>query len=142
MSVSRVQHTNPIYIKAIDHIVIRIAELEKMLEFYCGVLGCVVERRQEEIGLIQLRAGDALIDLVPVNGMLGAQGGKAPGNEGRNLDHFCLRLAQFDADDISHYLEKKGVSVGDVESRYGAEGHGPSIYINDPEGNVVELKGS
>ena len=131
----------PISIVGIDHVVIRVVDLELMLDFYCGVLGCVAERRQDEIGLIQLRAGNALIDLVPVAGKLGAQGGSAPGPEGRNMDHLCLRLEQFDADAIAGFLRENGVSASDVESRYGAEGFGPSIYIKDPEGNVIELRG-
>lgn len=131
-----------IRIRAIDHIVLRIIDLDGMLEFYCGVLGCSIERRQEEIGLIQLRAGRSLIDLVPVNGKLGSVGGRGPGADGRNLDHFCLRVEDFDADRIREYLTSKEIAVGEVSSRYGAEGEGPSIYISDPEGNVVELKGA
>ena len=112
-----------------------------MLAFYCGALGCTVERRQEEIGLVQLRAGAALIDLVPVDGPLGRAGGAAAGREARNLDHFCLRIAPFDEAQIRQQLAAHGVQAGPVESRYGAEGEGPSIYLGDPEGNVVELKG-
>lgn len=130
-----------IHIREIDHIVLRVVDLDKILNFYCGALGCTVERRQEAIGLIQLRAGRSLIDLVPVNSKLGEAGGAAPGAEGRNLDHFCLRVEPFDAEAIRTYLQAKGASVGPVESRYGAEGEGPSIYVSDPEGNVVELKG-
>lgn len=141
MTASQSQNNSPIKIEAIDHIVIRIVDLGKMLDFYCGVLGCEIERREENIGLIQLRAGSALIDLVPVDGTLGAQGGAAPGKGGRNMDHFCLRLAQFDVEAISRYLDNSGVPPGEVKSRYGAQGQGPSIYIKDPEGNVVELKG-
>ena len=89
-----------IHIRELDHIVLRVVDLDKMLWFYCGALGCSVERRQEEIGLIQLRAGRSLIDLVPVNGKLGSAGGAAPGVEGRNLDHFCLRVEPFDAEAI------------------------------------------
>ena len=77
----------------IDHIVLRTKDLEAMIAFYCDVIGCTVERRQEAIGLYQLRAGSALIDLVPIDGKLGRMGGAAPGAEGRNLDHFCLRVA-------------------------------------------------
>ena len=89
-----------IHILELDHIVLRVVDLDKMLRFYCGTLGCSVEGRQEEIGLIQLRAGRSLIDLVPVNGKLGSAGGAAPGAEGRNLDHFCLRVEPFDAEAI------------------------------------------
>ena len=130
-----------IHIRELDHIVLRVVDLDKMLRFYCGTLGCSVEGRQEEIGLIQLRAGRSLIDLVPVNGKLGSAGGAAPGVEGRNLDHFCLRVEPFDAEAIRGHLQANGATVGPVQSRYGAEGEGPSIYVSDPEGNVVELKG-
>jgi catechol 2,3-dioxygenase-like lactoylglutathione lyase family enzyme len=130
-----------ISIREIDHIVLRVVDLERMLAFYCGALGCPVERRQDEIGLVQLRAGSSLIDLVPLDGKLGRLGGAPPGKEGRNLDHFCLRVEPFDAEAIQAHLARHGVEAGAVESRYGAEGEGPSIYITDPEGNVVELKG-
>jgi catechol 2,3-dioxygenase-like lactoylglutathione lyase family enzyme len=125
----------------IDHIVLRVADLDRMLAFYCEALGCHVERRKDDIGLIQLRAGSAMIDLVPVDGELGRTGGAAPGPEGRNLDHFCLRVGPFDAKAIRDNLARHGIEAGPVKSRYGAEGIGPSIYIEDPEGNVVELKG-
>lgn len=130
-----------ISIREIDHIVLRVVDLAAMLEFYCGALGCPVEKRQDEIGLVQLRAGSSLIDLVPLDGKLGRMGGAAPGKEGRNMDHFCLRVEPFDAEAIRAHLLAHGVEAGAVESRYGAEGEGPSIYVTDPEGNVVELKG-
>jgi glyoxylase I family protein len=128
-------------IRHIDHLVLRVADLERMQRFYCDVLGCSVERRLDSIGLTQLRAGIALIDLVPVDGALGRAGGAAPGREGRNLDHFCFRVEPFDEAAIRAHLQRHGVDAGPVESRYGAEGEGPSIYLSDPEGNVVELKG-
>jgi catechol 2,3-dioxygenase-like lactoylglutathione lyase family enzyme len=130
-----------IQIRDIDHIVLRIVDLDRMLRFYCDALGCTIERRQEAIGLVQLRAGRSIVDLVPVDGKLGAAGGAAPGREGRNLDHFCFRIDPFDEPALRAHLVAHGIAVGPVESRYGAEGEGPSIYIADPEGNVVELKG-
>lgn len=130
-----------IHIREIDHLVLRIVDLPAMLHFYCGVLGCTVERRQDSIGLVQLRAGRSLIDLVPVSGPLGRAGGAAPGSQGRNLDHLCVRLDPFDAEAIAGHLRLHGVASGEVAQRNGAEGEGASIYINDPEGNVVELKG-
>ena len=128
-------------LQGIDHLVLRVIDLEAMLRFYVDVLGCAVERRQDEIGLVQLRAGHSLIDLVPVDGKLGRMGGAAPGAEGRNMDHFCLRVEPFDAAEIRAHLAAHGVEAGKTESRYGAEGEGPSIYLDDPEGNAVELKG-
>ncbi|HKW83740.1 MAG TPA: VOC family protein [Burkholderiaceae bacterium] len=130
-----------IHIREIDHLVLRVVDLERMLRFYCGALGCAVERRQDDIGLVQLRAGRSLIDLVPVDGKLGKAGGAAPGTQARNLDHFCLRVEPFDEAGIRAHLGLHGVEAGQVESRYGAEGEGPSVYLADPEGNVVELKG-
>jgi glyoxylase I family protein len=130
-----------IRIREIDHLVLRVADLERMLRFYCDGLGCTVERRREDLGLIQLRAGRSLLDLVPVTGPLGLAGGAAPGPEGRNLDHFCFRVDPFDEAAIREQLQAHGVTAGPVASRYGAEGEGPSIYVTDPEGNVVELKG-
>jgi glyoxylase I family protein len=130
-----------IRIREIDHLVLRVLDVERMLQFYCGVLGCAVERRQDDLGLVQLRAGRSIVDLVPVDGKLGRAGGAAPGREGRNLDHFCLRVEPFDGPRIREELDAQGIAAGPVVTRYGAEGEGPSIYVTDPEGNVVELKG-
>jgi catechol 2,3-dioxygenase-like lactoylglutathione lyase family enzyme len=131
----------PFALQRIDHVVLRVRDGAAMVAFYCDVLGCTVERRQEAIGLIQLRAGESLIDLVPVDGKLGAMGGAAPGAQGRNMDHLCLRAEPFDRAAIVAHLQAHGVRVGDFGSRYGAEGEGPSQYLFDPEDNLVELKG-
>ena len=125
----------------LDHVVLRVTDLDRARDFYCDVLGCRVEVFQKKVGLLQLRAGDSLIDLVPVDGQLGRMGGAAPGAEGRNMDHFCLRVKPFDPSAIMAHLRAHGVDPGTVEQRYGAEGMGPSIYLKDPDGNVVELKG-
>lgn len=130
-----------IRIRDIDHLVLRVVDLDHMLQFYCDVLGCTIERRKDAIGLVQLRAGRSLIDLVPVDGQLGKAGGAPPGKEGRNVDHFCLRIEPFDEVAIRRHLDAYGVEAGELASRFGAEGEGPSIYVSDPEGNVVELKG-
>jgi len=131
----------PIQLREIDHLVLRVVDLDRMLRFYCDVLGCRIERRQEALGLVQLRAGRSLLDLVPVSGELGRAGGAAPGKEGRNLDHFCFRVEPFDEAAIRRHLAAHHVEAGPLATRYGAEGTGPSIYLSDPEGNVVELKG-
>jgi glyoxylase I family protein len=131
----------PFEIRQIDHIVLRVRDMDAMQAFYCDVLGCSVERRQDGIGLLQLRAGGSLIDLVGVEGKLGRMGGAAPGAEGRNLDHLCLRVDPFDRDAIAAHLQAHGVRLAEFGSRYGAEGEGPSQYLFDPEDNMVELKG-
>jgi catechol 2,3-dioxygenase-like lactoylglutathione lyase family enzyme len=130
-----------IHIREIDHVVLRITDVARSLAFYCDALGCTVARRQDDIGLIQLRAGRSLIDLVPIAGKLGAAGGAAPGATGRNVDHFCVRVDPFDDAAIRAQLARFCIVAGPTEMRSGAEGVGPSIYITDPDGNVVELKG-
>lgn len=126
----------------IDHFVLRVRDLERMIAFYRDVLGCPVEWRRDELGLVHLRAGRALIDLVPVDGPLGRKGGAPPGREGRNVDHVCLRVAPFDPAAIAVHLEAHGVRVGEIRPRFGAQGEGVSVYLWDPEDNLVELKGA
>ena len=130
-----------IRIRELDHVVLRVIDLAKMLDFYTRVLGCTVELNREDIGLYQLRAGRSLVDLVPVDGPLGRAGGAAPGREGRNVDHFCFRVDDWDEAAIRTHLTACGVVADATSRRYGADGYGPSIYLADPEGNVVELKG-
>lgn len=130
-----------IRIGEIDHVVLRAIDVEAMRRFYCDVLGCREERRQDEIGLLQLRAGASLIDLVGVDGKLGRHGGAAPGLQGHNMDHLCLRVEDYDEAAILAHLEAHGVRIGERGMRYGARGEGPSIYCYDPQGNTIELKG-
>ena len=132
---------NPVKPREIDHVVLRVVDVDAMRAFYCNVLGCTLERVQEKIGLVQLRAGRSIVDLVPVASELGRAGGAAPGREGRNMDHFCLRVDPFDDAAIRAHLQAHGIEAGPTGQRFGAEGQGPSIYLTDPEGNGVELKG-
>lgn len=130
-----------IRIREIDHVVLRVADLERSLAFYRDALGCPVERRAEAIGLVQLRAGRSLIDLVPLSGPLGAAGGRGPEAQGRNVDHVCLRVDPWDEAALRAHLARSGIVAGDTARRIGAEGAGPSIYVTDPDGNTIELKG-
>lgn len=130
----------PFRIAGLDHLVLRVRDRERMLAFYCGVLGCTLEREQAAIGLTQIRAGRSLIDLVTVDGKLGRMGGAAPAIEGRNLDHFCMTVENFDEAAVRAHLAAHEIEAGETGQRYGAEGEGPSLYVSDPEGNVVELK--
>ncbi|WP_038174844.1 MULTISPECIES: VOC family protein [Vibrio] len=131
---------NPIHVVALDHVVLRTTQLEAMIHFYQTILGCQVEREKQDIGLIQCRAGSALIDIVPLDGELGKMGGKAPQQDGRNVDHFCLQIEDFDEEELLDYLAKHQVKTSEFAKRYGAQGFGRSVYLEDPEGNVVELK--
>lgn len=128
-------------IQGIDHVVLRVRDIDAMRSFYCEVLGATHVAYRPEFGMSHLRVGASLIDLVEVNGPLGKLGGSAPGPEGRNMDHFCLRVEPFDQDSIVAHLKRHRVAVGEIRRRFGAEGNGVSIYLTDPEGNTVELKG-
>ena len=126
---------------AIDHIVLRTERYRELIEFYCDVIGCRLERETSpEFGLTQLRAGNALIDIVDVAGELGRQGGAAAGTTGRNLDHFCLQIEAFDEAELIDYLQSRGIDCGEFQQRYGAQGMGRSLYLSDIAGNTVELR--
>ena len=133
--------TGPIHVEGFDHIVLRVRDKAAMLAFYQDLLGLAVDRDRPELGLTHIRAGRQMIDLVTLDGPLGRMGGAAPGAEGRNLDHFALRVRPFDEAAIRAHLAAHGVAVVEEGQRYGADGDGFSLYVRDPEGNTVELKG-
>jgi catechol 2,3-dioxygenase-like lactoylglutathione lyase family enzyme len=119
-------------VKGLDHVVLRVADMDRAIAFYEQVLGLHVERRLESIGLVQLRAGAAMIDLVPRT---------EDEDDGRNMDHFAVRIEAMDVPALTAHLKSHGIDPGEVRRRYGAEGYGSSIYVTDPDGNTVELKG-
>lgn len=127
----------PLRVKGLDHVVLRVSDMDRAIAFYEQVLGLHVERRLSEIGLVQLRAGSAMIDLVP------QKEGEAPDRDRdrRNMDHYAVQIESMDVEALSAHLRRHGVDPGEVRRRYGAEGYGSSIYITDPDGNTVELKG-
>ncbi len=131
----------PVTLRRLDHVVLRVRDLDVALGFYRDVLGCRLEKAQADLGLYQLRAGDSLIDLVTLDGWLGRQYERAPDRDGPNVDHFCLQVDPWDAAAIIAWLAAHGIDAGEPSRRYGALGYGPSIYIEDPDGNTVELKG-
>ena len=132
---------HPINIRRIDHVVLRARDPAALVSFYQETLGCALEKTQAGLGLYQLRAGSSLIDVVDVAGELGANYPRAPARDAPNVDHFCVQVEPWDAAAIRAHLAAHGVAAGEVVRRYGARGYGPSIYLTDPEGNVVELKG-
>lgn len=133
MSTFHVQH--------IDHIVLRVSDLEQSIRFYQEVLGCALAKRRDDLGMVHLRAGTSMIDLVDMHGPIGREGGPAASTERRNVDHFCLRIEPFDESAILAHLNGHGLKAEKAEQRFGADGTGPSIYCHDPDGNQLELKG-
>jgi glyoxylase I family protein len=131
----------PFQVLGIDHVVFRVRDLARMEAFYREALGCEVEKRQDHLGLVHIRVGRALVDLVSVDGSIGRMGGAAPGQEGHNVAHLCLRVEPFDAEALQTRMKALGVPCSAPSSNYGAEGEGMSLYLTDPEGNTVELKG-
>lgn len=133
----------PFRIVGLDHLVLRVQNIEVMKTFYCDILGCVHEREIADLGLVQLRAGTSLIDLIDCAGKLGRRGGltKTSGSEVRSMDHFCLRIEGFEKEQVMKHLSSAGVQLGEFGTRYGSNGMGPSLYLYDPEGNMIELKG-
>jgi len=118
-------------LRGIDHVVLRVRDMQAMRRFYCDVLGAVHVAYRPEFRMSHLRAGAAMIDLVEADA--------PPG--GQNMDHLCLRVEPFDQEAIVAHLRAHDVAIGEIRERFGAEGNGTSIYVRDPEGNVVELKG-
>ncbi|OOG42903.1 VOC family protein [Polaromonas sp. A23] len=134
--------THSFTIQHIDHIVLRVASLESARAFYCDVLGCKVARRRDELGLVHLSAGTSMIDLIALDGKLGLRGGAGPAKEGRNVDHLCLRVEPFNEAALTAHLAAHNIPThGPAVVNFGAEGEGLSLYISDPDGNTVELKG-
>ncbi|MGF6330289.1 glyoxylase I family protein [Pseudomonas sp. BS3782 TE3695] len=131
----------PFTIKHIDHIVLRVKDLERSITFYGEVLGAELVKRRDDLGMVHLRAGTSMIDLVDIQGELGRKGGAAAGHERRNVDHFCLRIEPFEEEALVSHLQSFGLTPEKAVVRFGAEGRGLSIYCFDPDGNQVELKG-
>jgi glyoxylase I family protein len=132
----------PFDVRQIDHVVFRVRELERSIAFYRELLGCEIVKRRDDLGLVHLRAGVSMIDLVSIDGPLGSKGGDAAAEGGRNVDHLCLRIEPFDEAAIRSLLRAHGLPADpELHLNFGAEGIGPSIYLADPDGNQIELKG-
>ena len=132
----------PFAVERIDHLVLRVKDLTLSMQFYRAVLGCEVVRQRDHLGLVHLRAGASMIDLISVDGTLGARGGSPAGVGARNVDHLCLRIEPFNEQRLVEHLKDFGVApLGRAEVNFGAEGDGPSLYFCDSDGNVIEVKG-
>ena len=123
------------HVERIDHVVLRVRNLPAMVRFYEQALGFEVLRTVEKLKLVQMRAGASMLDLIDKE--RGAPGTDKHGN----MDHLCFRIEPFDRDAVVARLAPLGIAVGETVERVGAEGKGPSVYFDDPEGNQIELKG-
>ncbi|MBL8700173.1 MAG: VOC family protein [Alphaproteobacteria bacterium] len=128
----------PFAILGIDHVVLRSPDRERLVRFYADVLGCAVVWDRPALGLTHLRAGRALIDIVDAARRADR---RPPDQMAPNVDHMCLIIEPFDGDALRRHLAAHGVTIEAPADRFGAEGEGPSVYLRDPEGNTVELKG-
>jgi len=129
----------PFRLRGLDHVVLLVGDMESAKRFYRDVVGCGVDRDLPQYGMTQLRAGKSLIDLVDVSGDEG-KWAKPPVEGGRNMDHLCLAVDDFDLDRLRQHLARYGVEIAEEGVRYGANGEGYSVYFRDPFGNQIELK--
>jgi len=128
--------------KSLDHVVLRVANIDECIDFYEQVLGCTMEKEHKDLGLYQLRAGDFIIDLMDVDSPVGREGGgPPPASDGHNVDHFCIRIEPFDESQLRSHFRKFDVDVSTLLNNWGGDGRGPSVYVRDPAGNKVEVKG-
>ena len=116
-----------------DHLVLKVADVERSLDFYCGTLGLAPERVDE------WRAGDVLFPSVRITDtaiidLLAAE------RTGDNVDHFCLVIAPTDLAALAASGVFDVVGDGPADGLFGAQGVASSLYVRDPDGNVVELR--
>ncbi|MFL6748887.1 MAG: VOC family protein, partial [Sphingomicrobium sp.] len=124
----------------IDHVVLLVRDMAEAKHFYEQVLGCRVDRELPEYGMLQLRAGASLIDLVDIGSAQG-EWGRPEIEGGRNMDHVCIATGPCEEQAMRAHLARHGINIVEEGIRYGAKGEGMSFYICDPSGNQIELKG-
>ena len=130
----------PFVLEGIDHILLLVNGMKPAVEFYTGVLGCTVEGALPQYGMLQLRAGAALIDLADIS-VPEASWAKPPVAGGRNFDHLCLALGAHDEAKLRRHLARHHVEIIEEGVHGGRRRESLSLYIRDPSGNVIELKG-
>ncbi|GAA2047757.1 VOC family protein [Polymorphospora rubra] len=114
-----------------DHLVLNVSDVERSLDFYCGLLGLapvrVDEWRAGKVPFPSVRVTpETIIDLVRRD------------RDGSNVDHLCLVVAPLDWQEVvdSGIFTVLEGPVG----RFGARGDATSVYVADPDGNSVELR--
>ncbi|MFL6737990.1 MAG: VOC family protein [Sphingomicrobium sp.] len=130
----------PFELEGIDHVVLLVRDMAEAKHFYEQVLGCRVDRELPEYGMLQLRAGASLIDLVDIGSAQG-EWGRPEIEGGRNMDHVCIATGPCEEQAMRAHLARHGINIVEEGIRYGAKGEGMSFYICDPSGNQIELKG-
>ena len=130
----------PFIHRKLDHVVLRCKSVKTMVNWYIDVLGAAPEWLDRFDGTFShIRVGDSLIDLISYDCAVAFAKG-TPATDTSALDHIALWCDDFELDDAKAWLAKHDVPILNSGTRYGADGNGFSIYVNDPEGNVVELK--
>ena len=130
----------PFKLEGLDHVVLLVRDMAEAQHFYERVIGCTVDRALPQYGMVQLRAGSSLIDLVDIGSPEGEWA--RPENEGgRNMDHVCIATGPCTEQAMRAHLAHHGIAIVEEGIRYGANGDGMSFYILDPSGNQIELKG-
>ena len=129
----------PFELEGLDHVVLLVGDMDAAKRFYCDVVGCRIDRELPEYGMMQLRAGASLIDLVDISGEEGLWA-RPPVEGGRNMDHVCLATRGFEIEPMRAHLAGHGIEIAEEGIRYGASGEGYSVYFRDPFGNQIELK--
>lgn len=131
----------PFAVRGLDHVVLLVDNMAAAKGFYRGVVGCTVERELQKYGMVQLRAGAALIDLVDISSQEGAWARPVVAG-GRNVDHVALDTGDWDEAEMRAHLAVHGITIVEEGLRGGAKGEDLSFYVRDPAGNQIELKRS
>ena len=119
-----------------DHLSLTCRRVAETRRFYETLLGFAVAGEMPQWGMTEMRAGDAHIVLVDANSKEGAWA-ISPQGRGENVHHFCLRLTQFDEKDLRRRFKDAKIEI-EEEDLGDDEG---ALYVRDPEGNYVELRG-
>ncbi len=122
----------------LDHIVLMVGDVERSLAFYVGVLGLEPERADEwrrgEVLFPSVRVTPTmLIDIFPSDALHDSP------STAHNLDHFCLVIEPTDLDALAASGDVE-VASGPTDGLFGAQGYARSLYVRDPDANIVELR--
>jgi glyoxylase I family protein len=129
----------PFELRAIDHVVLIVDDLERAAKWYADVVGATEEHSLRQFGMVQLRAGASMIDLVDAASEKG-EWARPKVDGGRNMDHLCLEIGPVTKAAMQAHLKKHELEIEEEGWRSGAKGQGYSWYIRDPWDHQIELK--